>query len=163
LSDPIDRPETGRDATADMRQGLVPVVVLHGTAAERDQIARVFHRDSPVRNGRIVRVEVPKEEERLNASLQAWMSGARRASEADPLHVSERGTLFLDGVGALTPEGQRALLMFVGTEGSPGAAFGWSGRIVAGDPGDVLGAVESGRFDPTLYHALERVRVELER
>lgn len=162
MSEPDDRSETGRDVTADTARGLVPVVVLHGTAAERDQIARVFHRDSPVRNGRIVRLDVTKEEERLRASLQAWLSGARRASETDPLHVAERGTLFLDCFGAMAPDTQRLLMQFLGSEGSPGASQAWGGRIVAGDPGDVLAAVEQSRFDPALYRALERVRVELE-
>jgi DNA-binding NtrC family response regulator len=162
LSDPDDRADLGRDVTAETARGLQPVVVLHGTAAERDQIARVFHRDSPVRNGRIVRLDVSKEEERLRVSLEAWMSGVRRASETDPLHVAERGTLFLDHFGAMGAETQRLLTLFLGPEGIPGSRHGWSGRLVAGDPGDILAAVERNGFDPGLYRALERVRVELE-
>ena len=157
MKDPGERPHAPHGERAATR-GLVPVLVLHGTAAARDQIARVFHRDSPVRNGRFVRIDVGREEDRLRSALRERTTEGVRASETSPLQVAERGTLFVDGLSSLSPESQELLLELLGRSG-PGA---WNGRIIAGDPGALVEAVSTGRFSKALYQLLDQVRVELE-
>ena len=156
MTSPGERPETPpRERTTGAR-GLVPVLLLHGTAAERDQIARVFHRDSPVRNGRFVRLDLPADEDRLGSALRERTGQGVRVSETSPLHVAERGTLFLDGVGSLAPPTQALLLELM--EGR----LRFNGRVIGGDGGALLEALATGAFLPALFRALDQVRVELE-
>jgi DNA-binding NtrC family response regulator len=157
LNRPGERPRAPHEERADTR-GLVPVLVLHGTAAERDQVARVFHRDSPVRNGRFVRLDVSREEDRLRSALRERTTEGDRASETSPLHVAERGTLFLDGLSSMAADTQLLLLELLAAAG-PNA---WTGRVIAGDAGALTDAVTSGRFSSALYRLLDQVRVELE-
>lgn len=148
------------------RHSLINVLVLYGSAAEREQIARVFHRESPVRGGPFVKVDASREEELLGSALRAWISGERRESGPNPLLGAGRGTLFLDSIVALPIETQRVLLEFCthcrGTLDST-EPEAWDGRLVVGDAEDPGSAVSSGRFLLELYDCVNKIRIELDR
>ena len=141
-------------------------MVVYGSPAEREQIARVFHRESPVRGGPFVRADCAREEDLLRSALRAWIAGERREPGTNPLLGAGRGTLFLDAITHLAPETQRLLLEFctryLNVTGTPGPES-WVGRLVVGsdeDPGD---AVSNGTFLLELYDCINKVRIDLDR
>jgi DNA-binding NtrC family response regulator len=146
------------------RDSLTNVLVVGGTAERREQVARAFHMESPLRSGAFVRVDCAREESRLRSALREW-TGAAPASELNPLRAAERGTLFLDAVEHLSADSQGLLLAFArrlqseahGTEEPQGA-----GRLVTGNPTGLAPAVSEGRFLAALLDALDKVRVQLE-
>lgn len=149
------------------RHSLTNVLIVGGTAARRDQVARAFHRESPLRAGAFVSVDCEREEDRLQAALQEW-TGAARAREdpgMNPFRAAEQGTLYLDSVEHLPPEAQRLLLALARRLlGDPvGAPEGpCAGRLVVGNPRGLADAVAEGTFLASLYDAIDKVRVELE-
>jgi DNA-binding NtrC family response regulator len=148
------------------RHSLINVLVLYGSPAEREQIARVFHRESPVRSGPFVRVDCAREEETLKSALRAWVTGESREPGDDPLLGAGRGTLFLDSVTRLTLETQRLLLEFctriLGDVEARGSDA-WDGRLVVGSQDDPGEAVTNQRFLLELYDCVNKVRIELDR
>lgn len=147
------------------RHSLVNVMVMYGTPAEREQIARVFHRESPVRNGPFVRADCAREEELLQSALRAWIAGDSREPGANALLGAGRGTLFLDSIESLPIETQRLLLEFSThcmSEPDETGAPSWAGRLVVGSPTDPGIAVTQGHFLPELYDCVNKVRIELE-
>ena len=138
-------------------------MVVGGTADRRVQVARAFHRESPLRDGPFVSVDCEREEEQLRAALLDW-TGAASGSEPNPYRAAERGTLFLDQVERLSPDSQRLLLALARRLGGPvgGGDAPCAGRLVTGNPAGLAEAVASGRFMPALLDALDRVRVQLE-
>jgi DNA-binding NtrC family response regulator len=145
------------------RHSLTNVMVIGGTAARRNEVARSFHRESPLRGAAFVAVDAASEGEKLHQALDAW-AGASAATE-HPLVGAEHGTLFIDHVDRLSTDDQ-ALLLTLGRRllGEPGAKseVACPGRVVVGNPRPLARAVEEGRFLETLYDALDKVRVELE-
>ena len=149
------------------RHSLTNVLVVGGTAERRDQVARAFHQESPLRAGPFVNVDCTREEDRLRVALQEWTATATPAiaAEVHPYQSAEQGTLFLDHVERLSPDTQRFLLALarrlhgeaVGRPDGPCA-----GRLVTGNPRGLAAAVSEGRFMAALYDALDKVRVELE-
>jgi sigma-54 dependent transcriptional regulator, acetoin dehydrogenase operon transcriptional activator AcoR len=146
------------------RHSLVNVLVVHGTPAEREQIARVFHRESPVRNGPFVRADCTRDEGLLQAALRAWVAGESREPGANTLLGAGRGTLFLDSVLTLPLQTQHLLLEFatrcVGSEERLGPVA-WAGRLVVGSPEDPGDAVAAGTFLVELYDCVNKVRIDL--
>ncbi|MBI5711461.1 MAG: sigma 54-interacting transcriptional regulator [Candidatus Eisenbacteria bacterium] len=143
------------------RRSLVHVLVLHGTTAGRDQVARVFHRESPVRSGPFVKLDAARDADALHAALEACVA---RDEEVGVVRESHRGTLYVDFVGRLPLETQRLLLEFSkrSTSDLPGArAAAWGGRIVAGSPNDLAPAVAQGRFIAELHDTLNKILVDL--
>ena len=146
------------------RNSLVNVLVLHGTAAERDQIARVFHRESPVRGGPFIRVDCAREEESLRSALRAWMTGMVREPGTNPLLGAGRGTLFLDAIDALSLSAQQDVLNFWTRclEPDEGASVHhWAGRLIVGSGVDLSEAVAAGRFLRALEECVDKVRIDL--
>mgnify|MGYP001607020996 CR=1 FL=1 len=149
------------------RHSLTNVLVVGGTAERREQVARSFHHESPLRAGAFVRVDCTREEDRLRAALQEWTAAATTAigSDMNPFRPAEQGTLYLDPVEHLSPDTQRLLLALarrlhgeaVGSADGPCA-----GRLVTGNPRGLSAAVSEGYFMAALYDALDKVRVELE-
>jgi DNA-binding NtrC family response regulator len=140
------------------------VVVVGGTPDRRIQVARAFHRESPLRGAEFVVIDARVDDERLMSALLAW-TGDVRAPEPNPLASAGHGTLFIDHVERLSPESQRLLLglaeRILGAP-SQGADVPGPGRVVAGNPRPLAAAVAEGRFSDSLYDALDKVRVELE-
>jgi len=149
------------------RHSLTNVLVVGGTVQRRDQVARAFHQESPLRAGPFVSVDCTSEEDRLRSALQEWTAAPTTASGSDvnPYRAAEQGTLYLDPVEHLSPDTQRLLLALarrlhgepVGDDETPCA-----GRLVTGNPTGLAEAVSAGRFMAALYDALDKVRVELE-
>ncbi len=132
--------------------------------ALRNQVARAFHRESPLRSGTFVAVDCTSDEERLRASLLAW-TGAAGESDPHPFRAAEQGTLFLDPVERLSLDAQRLLLALARRlHGEPvgGAEGPCAGRLVVGNPRGLAEVVSEGRFLSALLDALDKVRVELE-
>jgi len=146
------------------RHSLIHLLVLRGAAAERAHIARAFHRESPLRLGPFVALQCGRDEARLQAALRGSLAGTDRDLGENPLHASEGGTLFLDGVECLSLETQRLLLGFLGglsSANSSGEPLDWAGRLAVGSAADLAGEVEAGRFLPPLYDSIDKIRVEL--
>jgi len=143
------------------------VLVVGGTAERREQVARAFHQESPLRTGAFVRGDCVRDEEPLRAALEEWTAADITAigSHTNPFTAAEHGTLYLDPVERLSSDAQRLLLALarrlhgepVGNPDLPCA-----GRLVTGNPRGLSEAVAEGHFMAALYDALDKVRVELE-
>ena len=146
------------------RHSLTNVLIVGGTAAQRAEVARAFHRESPLCGGSFVAVDCRDDQERLRMALEGW-AAASDSSDPNPFAAAEHGTLYLDPIEQLSPDTQRLLLGLarrlhgesVGRRERPCA-----GRLVAGNPRGLPALVSEGRFLPALQDALDKVRVELE-
>ena len=165
---PAGRPGEGESALPSARliglhrHSLTNVLIVGGTAALRDQVARAFHRESPLVHGAFVPVDCSRDGARLALALRCW-TGAGEGG-INPYVVAEHGTLYLDRVEDLDADTQRLLLAFLRTiQGEPvvGAEGRRAGRLVVGNPRGLDQVVAEGRFLPALYDALDKVRVEL--
>jgi DNA-binding NtrC family response regulator len=146
------------------REGLTSVMVVGGSTERRDQVARAFHRESPLHDGPFVSVDCGHDEERLRAALTAWLE-PDSAAEPNPYRAAERGTLYLDQVERLSPDSQRLLLALARRLGGgpiTGGDAPCAGRLITGNPNGLAEAVAAGRFMSELLDALDRVRVQLE-
>jgi DNA-binding NtrC family response regulator len=142
-------------------------LVVGGTAERREQVARAFHQESPLRLGAFVHVDCTRDEDRLRVALQEWTGAATPTTgfDVNAYRAAEQGTLYLDPVAQLSPDTQQLLLALarrlhggpVGGDDAPCA-----GRLVTGNPTGLAEAVSAGRFMAALYDALDKVRVELE-
>ena len=146
------------------RRSLINVLVMGATRVEREDVARAFHQDSPLRSGPFVRVDCSVDEERLCRALHTWMSGAFDSSDSS-LMVAERGTLYLENIDSLSSHAQRLLLTFVSHHAgarqfSDGAS--WGGRLVAGSGAHLGDQVMEARFLEPLYDCLDKARIELD-
>ena len=149
--------------TGPRRQNLTNVLIIGGTATQREQVARTFHRESPLRAGSFVRVDCGADPDTLRSALQAWRT-AGGGSHTNPLAATETGTLYLDGVEELPPDTQPLLLALANRlQGEPTgtAERPCAGRLVTGNPRGLSQAVVEGRFDRALSDALDKVRVDL--
>ena len=146
------------------RHSLMHVMVLGGTAEEREQVAFEFHRESPLRLGPFVVVDCVREESRLLGALECWMAQVSRAQSGNPLRAAARGTLYLDSIDEMSHRIQRALLTFADRFGcvdeGPDDAE-WAGRLIVGSAADPAHAVAEGRFLAALYDHLDKIRVEM--
>jgi DNA-binding NtrC family response regulator len=145
------------------RHSLTNVLIIGGTAGLRAEVARAFHRESPLSAGPFVSVDCTCDENLLRAALRRWTAGDVE-SAPDALQAAEQGTLYLDPVDHLSPETQGLLLGLARRlQGEPlGVPQGpCAGRLVAGNPRGLGEVVAEGRFLPALHDALDKVRVEL--
>lgn len=145
------------------RRTLTNVLIIGGTAGQREQVARTFHRESPLFGGPIVRVDCNAEQEPLRQALQAWKV-AGGGSHTNPFRAAEAGTLYLDDVEAVPPDMQPLLLALANRlQGELGGTTEWpgAGRLITGNPRGLSTAVAEGRFNRALSDALDKVRVDL--
>ena len=168
---PTDEPARGEDSSPPAhlirlhRHSLTNVLVIGGTAVRRDQVARSFHRESPLRGGAFVGVDCSIDEENLRVALHAWTQPVTGEPGGNPLGAVEHGTLFLDSVERLSLETQRMLMALARRLlGEPLAKVDVAipGRLVVGNPRPLIQAISEGRFLAPLYDSLDKVRVELE-
>ena len=54
------------------RRTLTNVLIIGGTSGQREQVARTFHRESPLSGGPFVREDCVADQEPLRLALQAW-------------------------------------------------------------------------------------------
>ena len=142
------------------RQGLTHVLVLGGSAGDRLQLARAFHREGGHHARGFVRLQCGRDAALLSAALHDFLS-APGAPASNPICESAGGTLFLDSIADLPPAGQRLLLQLaLRTPETPAGA--WRGRLVIGNDTDLSADVAAGRFLATLYDCLDKLRIELD-
>jgi DNA-binding NtrC family response regulator len=145
------------------RHSLTNVLIVGGSEALREQVARAFHRESPLGGGALAIVNCATEEDRLRAALQGWTENGGETG-SNPLRAAEQGTLYVDMVEHLGLDTQRLLLALARQiQGEPavGAQGARAGRLVVGNPRGLAELAADGRFMPALYDALDKVRVEL--
>ena len=146
------------------RHSLSHLLLLGGSAREREQLALAFHRESALRTGPFIRVDCSSQEAQLRMALEWWLARSRRRDGPNPLWSAERGTLFLDEIDALSAEVQRLLLALIcrGGAGASGAEReNWAGRLAAGSSEDLADAVEEERFLSGLHDGLDKICVAL--
>ena len=142
------------------RHSLSHLLLVGGTAEERERLALAFHRGSPLRCGPFVRLEAERDANRLCCALENALCAVTRERPDDPLRESEGGTLFLDRVPQLPLAIQRLLLRVLAS--LPAVATGpCFGRLAVGSDEPLEGAAAAGRFLPALFDILDKVRVEL--
>lgn len=143
------------------RHSMSHLLLLGGSAREREQLALAFHRESALRTGPFIRVDCSSQEAQLRVALEWWLARSRRRDGPNPLWPAERGTLFLDEIDALSANVQRLLLALI-CRGDGGAdRENWAGRLAAGSSEDLANAVEEGRFLPALHDGLDKICVAL--
>jgi two-component system response regulator AtoC len=135
----------------------------------KELLARLAHRLSPRAGGPYVRVNcaaVPLEmwESEFFGHRKGSFTGAG-ADREGRFQLADRGTLFLDEVGAMPQAGQAKLLRVIqdgefdrlGDERPTRVDV----RIVAATNSDLAGEVAGGRFRSDLYYRLNVVRIEV--
>ena len=116
------------------------VLLVGGSEPWRARLAETVHRESPVHEGPLVRVDGRREEEQLACALLGWIGSTGVDHGAHTLRAASRGTLFVDWITCLSEGVQRLLLTLALREPTDlgGGVDAWCGRIVAGssvDPG----------------------------
>lgn len=144
------------------RHSLMHLLLEGGTAAERKRVAFAFHLGSPLRRGAFVRVEGPRDEDRLRCALEHLLSAVTCERPDNPLRESEGGTLFVDHVSLLSPGTQHVLLrVLAGLPGVSAISGPCFGRLAVGSEEPLEAATAAGRFHPALFDILDKIRVEL--
>ncbi len=141
------------------RHSLLNVLVLGGTPEARARVARAFHDRSPLRTGPFVAVDAAREEGLVRDALLDWLQFDESLT-GNPLRASERGTLFLDNVEALSGGTQR-LLLALGLAATRGNGCEWRGRLISGATTQLGRLTRAGRFQAALFDVLDKVRIEL--
>jgi DNA-binding NtrC family response regulator len=142
------------------RHSLSHLLLVGGAAGERERLAVAFHRGSPIRRGPFVRLEAPRDEDRLRCALEHALSAVTCERPDNPLRESEGGTLFLDRVTQLSLATQRVLLRVLAS--LPAAASGpCFGRLAVGSDEPLEDAAAAGRFHAALFDILDKIRVDL--
>jgi DNA-binding NtrC family response regulator len=141
------------------RNSLVQVLVLGGTSEDRVRVARAFHERSPLRTGAFVFVDGSQDESAIRGALLQWLDFSDTPAR-NPLRASERGTLFVDRVDALSTGTQR-LLLALGMASARDGLGAWRGRLMAGSDGNLGCMAREGDFQPALFDLLDKVRIEL--
>ena len=139
------------------------VLLLHGSEAGRDKVARGVHLASPVPLGPYLKLNCRLEEEAFQVAVRKWISEDGRGAEPAALMGDGYGTLFLDGVEALSDESQGLLYLLL-ERLAESTALGQSrpvGRLIAGSQVNLHSHVLAGHFRPELYDALNKARVVL--
>jgi DNA-binding NtrC family response regulator/class 3 adenylate cyclase len=148
----------------------VPTLLICGeTGTGKGLLARLIHDSGPRAHGPFVEVNcaaIP--ESLLEAELFGFAAGAfTDAKRAKPglFEAASGGTLFLDEIGALPLALQGKLLTAVEEKRvrrlGAVAARAVDVKRIAATQGDLLAAVDAGRFRADLYHRLAAVVLEV--
>jgi len=142
------------------RHSLSHLMLVGGTAGQRERLALAFHRGSPLRRGPFVGLEAGRDEDRLRCALEHALSSVTCERLDNPLRESEGGTLFLDRITRLSLPTQHVMLRVLGSP--PAAASGpCFGRLAVGSDEPLEDAAAAGRFHPSLLDILDKIRVDL--
>ena len=145
-------------------------VLAQGDAGTgKEELARAVHAASPRREGPLVMLDAANLPATLADSvLFGHEQGAFAGADAVHVGVFERahgGTLFVDEVGALSPELQEKLLRVLTSReitrigGSTPIAVDF--RLIAATHRDLRAEIDAGRFREALFHQIAEARVFL--
>jgi len=150
------------DTVRRLAEQEVTVLVAGETGAGKDRTAELLHRWSPRSSGPLVHVHCPSlpdsliEDELFGHEPGAFTGAERRRT--GPFEYARGGTVVLDEVGGLSPEGQVALLRVLeNREVLPLGAVEpvpIDVRVVATTSSDLSREVDAGRFRRDLYFRL---------
>ncbi|MCK6448943.1 MAG: sigma 54-interacting transcriptional regulator [Planctomycetes bacterium] len=147
----------------------VTVVIGGETGTGKDRVAELVHRWSPRADGPLVHIHCPSlssaliEDELFGHEVGAFTGADSR--RMGPFEYAAGGTVVLDEVAGLSPEGQVALLRLVETRqvlplGST-RPIPLDVRLVATTSKDLSAEVQAGRFRGDLYFRLNVAQIAL--
>lgn len=147
----------------------LPVLVTGPNGAGKEKIADIVHRNSAVRNGPLVKVNVGAlpaeliESELFGAEAGAY-TGAN-SKRVGHFEAANQGSLFLDEIGNLSLTGQAKLLRVLQTGefqrlGSSETRHS-NVRIISATNVDLQDEVRAGRFREDLYYRLNVIELEV--
>ncbi len=147
----------------------VPVLLTGETGTGKELFAKLLHRLSDRRDGRLVALNcaaIPKDlaESHLFGHVRGAFTGATH-DHGGKFREADGGTLFLDEIGELTLEVQAKLLRIL--EDNVVQPLGSSKpqavdvRIVAATNRDLRNEIAAGRFREDLYFRLETFQIRL--
>jgi len=139
------------------------VLVLLGTSAGREGVARSIHSARPRPRGAYHQFDCRREADVLRLALCRWANRDHRLRESEAFLEDRACTLFVNSVDALTNEDQELLLRLVDrlAETSLVGEACPLGLLITGSACDLESEVSAGRFLPQLYDSLDKVRVVL--
>ncbi|HEU4773230.1 MAG TPA: sigma-54 dependent transcriptional regulator [Lysobacter sp.] len=147
----------------------LPVLITGPNGTGKEKFAEIVHANSSERDGPFVALNcgaLPGEliEAELFGAEAGAYTGANRAREGK-FEAADRGTLFLDEVGTLSPAGQVKLLRVLET-----GRFERLGgnrersvkvRIISATNADLPALIADGRFREDLYYRLNAIELKL--
>ncbi|HET9326945.1 MAG TPA: sigma 54-interacting transcriptional regulator [Candidatus Eisenbacteria bacterium] len=139
------------------------VLVLLGTSAKREGVARSIHSSRPRPKGAYHQFDCRREADVLRLALCQWANRDHRLGQSEAFLDDRACTLFVNSVDALSNEDQELLLRLVDrlAETSLIGAACPLGLLITGSATDLEAQVSAGRFLPQLYDSLDKVRVVL--
>lgn len=143
------------------RHSLVSILVVGGTAREREEMARAFHRTSPLCERPFMTLDCGRDESTLRRALQGWLLRARGLPSPNPLRHVQGGALFLDRLERLSTTTQQQLLVLAHhIQSGDRTALNMPARLAAGLAAPLLDDSPKG-IAPELLDCLDKIRVEL--
>jgi len=157
------------DVAAKVARRDVPVLITGESGTGKELVAQAIHQHSERRGGRFVAINCGAlPQTLLESELFGFRKGAFTGADREHrglLQVADRGTLFLDEVGNLPMDVQKALLRFLQEQ-----EFYRVGdtqphkvdvRVVSATNVDLQAAVEQGAFREDLYYRLNVVNLHV--
>jgi DNA-binding NtrC family response regulator len=143
----------------------VPVLILGETGTGKALVARALHELSQRRGGPFAvldcGVPLPDLGRRGLVVSRSTSARTRPDRDVDPLEGLCGGTLLLDEIGDLAPDGQAQVCWIAAKRDEPGGHRAGPARpavrLVATTHRDLIAAVCGGHFRPDLYYTLRRV------
>jgi DNA-binding NtrC family response regulator len=145
------------------------VLITGESGTGKELVAEMLHANSPRKNGPFIAINcgaIPRDLQ--ESELFGYVRGAFTGADRDKiglLESADRGTVFLDEVGEMSPETQVKLLRFlekgeINPVGS-GRARTVSVRVIAATNRDLGEAIRSRAFREDLYYRLKVVSIHL--
>ncbi|NOT34387.1 MAG: sigma 54-interacting transcriptional regulator, partial [Candidatus Eisenbacteria bacterium] len=144
------------------RHTLLPVIVIGGSDADREAIARAFHRHSPMRGGPFVRLDAVLEDAEIRALAEHWIVSGVDVVSAQLLVAAHRGTLFVDRITRLSETAERMLYAALRNEVADPLAAGIEpqiGRLIVGSACEPWSFAAPRSIREKLYDYLDKIRV----
>ncbi len=145
------------------------VLITGESGTGKELVAEMLHNNSPRRNGPFIAINcgaIPRDlqESELFGYVRGAFTGADR-DKAGLLESADRGTVFLDEVGEMSPETQVKLLRFLEkgeiTPLGSSRARSVNVRVIAATNRDLDAAIRSNGFREDLFYRLKVISIHL--